>query len=45
MVQAVTAGSDVRGRSGRWSTRPSRDEVAAIARRTETSGRFRYFVR
>ena len=31
MIQAVTAGSDMRGRSERWATRPSRDEVAAIA--------------
>ena len=33
MIQAVKAGSDVRGRSERWSTRPSLEEVAAIARR------------
>ena len=31
MIQEVTAGSDMRGRSERWATRPSRDEVAAIA--------------
>jgi anthranilate synthase component 1 len=36
MIQAVKAGSDTRGRSQRWSTRPSRDEVAAIARRDST---------
>jgi anthranilate synthase component 1 len=33
MVQAVTAGSDMQGRSERWATRPSREEVAEIARR------------
>jgi len=32
MMQAVQAGSTTRGRSERWSTRPSLDEVAAIAR-------------
>ena len=31
MVQAVKTGSDTRGRSGRWATRPSLDDVAAIA--------------
>jgi anthranilate synthase component 1 len=31
MIQAVTAVSEMRGRSERWATRPSRDEVAAIA--------------
>ena len=30
MVQTVTAGSQVRDRSGRWSTRPSLDEVRDI---------------
>ena len=33
MMQAVKAGSNMRGRSERWSTRPSLEEVAAIARR------------
>jgi anthranilate synthase component I len=33
MMQAVRAGSNMRGRSERWSTRPSLEEVAAIARR------------
>ena len=33
MIQAVKTGSNLRGRSERWSTRPSLDEVAAIARR------------
>src|SRR5215216_876493 len=31
-MQAVKAGSTIRGRSERWATRPSRDQVAAIAR-------------
>src|SRR5215208_6557179 len=31
-MQAVKTGSTVRGRSDRWTTRPSRDEVAEIAR-------------
>ena len=35
MIQAVKAGSDMRGRSERWATRPSRDEVAAIARQDD----------
>ena len=35
MMQAVKAGSNMRGRSERWSTRPSLEEVAAIARRTD----------
>ena len=34
MIQTVKADSNVRGRSERWSTRPSLDEVAAIARRS-----------
>jgi anthranilate synthase component 1 len=33
MMQTVKAGTDTRGRSERWVTRPSRDEVAAIAMR------------
>ncbi len=33
MVQAVKTGSNMQGRSERWSTRPSLDEVAEIARR------------
>jgi anthranilate synthase component 1 len=33
VVQAVKAGSNMHGRSERWSTRPSLEEVAAIARR------------
>jgi hypothetical protein len=32
MMQAVKTGSNSRGRSERWSTRPSLEEVAAIAR-------------
>ncbi len=32
MIQAVRTGSNTRGRSDRWATRPSRDEVAEIAR-------------
>ncbi len=32
MIQAVKAGSNVKGRSERWATRPSLDEVAAITR-------------
>jgi anthranilate synthase component 1 len=31
MVQTMTTGSATRGLSGRWSTRPSLDEVAALA--------------
>src|SRR5215208_1419614 len=31
-MQAVKAGSTIRGRSERWATRPSRDQVASIAR-------------
>ena len=31
MVQTVAAGSGTRGRSGRWATRPSLDDVVAIA--------------
>jgi anthranilate synthase component 1 len=31
MIQAVKAGSDMKGRSERWVTRPSLEEVAAIA--------------
>jgi len=33
MIQAVKAGSQLRGRSERWSTRPSLEEVASIAER------------
>jgi len=33
MMQAVKAGSQLRGRSERWSTRPSLEEVASIAGR------------
>jgi anthranilate synthase component 1 len=32
MIQAVRTGSNTRGRSDRWATRPSQDEVAEIAR-------------
>jgi anthranilate synthase component I len=35
VIQAVKADSNIRGRSERWSTRPSLDEVAAIARRSD----------
>ena len=35
MVQAERTGSITRGRSGRWATRPSLDEVAAIARQND----------
>src|SRR5688500_19992750 len=35
MVQTVTTDSNTRGRSDRWATRPSRDEVAEIARQNE----------
>jgi anthranilate synthase component 1 len=31
MVQTMAAGSDRRGRSGRWATRPSLDDIAVIA--------------
>src|SRR5215216_5408194 len=34
-MQAVKAGSTIRGRSERWATRPSRDQVAAIARQND----------
>src|SRR5215212_980521 len=34
-MQAVKAGSTIRGRSERWATRPSRDQVAAIARQRD----------
>ena len=35
MIQAVRTGSKTRGRSDRWATRPSRGEVAEIARQCE----------
>jgi len=35
MIQAVKTGSNLRGRSERWSTRPSRDEVAEIVRQND----------
>src|SRR5688500_19159902 len=35
MVQTVTTDSNTRGRSDRWATRPSRAEVAEIARQRE----------
>ena len=35
MVQTAAAGSSVRSQPGRWSTRPSLDEVAAIAARND----------
>jgi len=35
MIQAVKTGSNLRGRSERWSTRPSRDEVAEIVRKND----------
>src|SRR5215217_5879065 len=35
MIQAVKIGSNLRGRSERWSTRPSRDEVAEIVRQND----------
>src|SRR5215208_1324690 len=35
MIQAVKTDSNPRGRSDRWSTRPSRDEVAEIARQND----------
>jgi anthranilate synthase component 1 len=35
MVQTVAAGSGVRSQPGRWSTRPSLEEVAAIAERND----------
>src|SRR4051812_25369483 len=34
MIQTVKAGSGIRARSERWSTRPSLDEVAAIVERS-----------
>jgi anthranilate synthase component I len=35
MIQAVKTDSNPRGRSDRWSTRPSRNEVAEIARQND----------
>jgi anthranilate synthase component I len=35
MIQAVRTGSNTRARSDRWATRPSRDEVAEIARQND----------
>jgi anthranilate synthase component 1 len=35
MIQAMKTGSNTRGRSERWSTRPSLEEVAAIAGRND----------